>query len=75
MEVLFTAILIVSSIGTFTAATAVTQFFIEETPGAPSGQAKWIMNEMNNHVIICGRGSGEKAASGTAGPRARGGNH
>ena len=62
---LFTAILIVSSIGTFTfAATAVTQFFIEGDyrERLRAKRIQRIMNEMNNHVIICGHGRvGEKA--------------
>ena len=62
---LFTAILIVSSIGTFTfAATAVTQFFIEGDyrERLRAKRIQRIMNEMNNHVIVCGYGRvGEKA--------------
>ena len=62
---LFTAILIVSSIGTFTfAATAVTQFFIEGDyrERLRTKRIQRIMNEMNNHVIVCGYGRvGEKA--------------
>lgn len=61
----FTAVLIVSSIGTFTfAATAVTQFFIEGDyrERLRAKRIQRIMNEMNNHVIVCGYGRvGEKA--------------
>lgn len=62
---LFTALLIVSSIGTFTfAATAVTQFFIEGDyrERLRAKRIQRIMNDMNNHVIVCGYGRvGEKA--------------
>lgn len=62
---LFTAVLIIGSIGTFTfAATAVTQFFIEGDyrERLRAKRIQRIMNEMNNHVIVCGYGRvGEKA--------------
>lgn len=61
----FTAFLIVTSIGTFTfAATAVTQFFIEGDyrERLRTKRIQRIMNEMNDHVIVCGYGRvGEKA--------------
>ena len=65
LGMLFTAILIVSSIGTFTfAATAVTQFFLEGNyrERLRAKRIQRIMNEMKNHVIVCGYGRvGEKA--------------
>ena len=62
---LFTAVLIVSSIGTFTfAASAVTQFFLEGDyrERIRLKRIQRIMNEMDNHIIVCGYGRvGEKA--------------
>ena len=62
---LFTALLIVSSIGTFTfAATAITRFFLEGDyrERIRAKRIERIMNEMNDHVIVCGYGRvGEKA--------------
>ncbi|MDA0912363.1 MAG: potassium channel protein [Bacteroidetes bacterium] len=62
---LFTAGLILSSIGTFTfAATAVTRFFVEGNyrDRLRARRIEKIMNEKNNHIIVCGNGRvGEKA--------------
>ena len=62
---LFTALLIVSSLGTFTfGLTAVSQFFLEGDyrERIRNKRIKRIMKGMNQHVIVCGYGRvGEKA--------------
>jgi voltage-gated potassium channel len=62
---MFTALLVVSSLGTFTfAVTAVSQFFLEGDyrERVRNKRIKRIMKAMDQHVIVCGYGRvGEKA--------------
>lgn len=64
---IFTAFLIIGSIGTFTfAVTAFSQFFIEGDyrERIRTKRIKRIMKDMNHHIIVCGYGRvGEKAVS------------